>query len=231
MIAPEAGREGPVRGHDSTTPQGRGQMTTGQGFGNEELVLYERLFGATDSALTVVDTTRPSYPILWANPAFEQSTGWSLDEVSGRDARFFLHEQDPAAARGLSDALEHGRAFRGSIPARRRDGRSWVDEVSVTPMRDARGELRHSVLVHEDVSEHSEETTAAQPDPWVRARDDRRRVQLAEGLARSVLDSLEQGVVLFGEGGEVVEVNESALRIFGLREVDAIGRTVDALGL
>ena len=32
------------------------------------------------------------------------------------------------------------RAFRGAIPARRRDGQNWVDEVTVTPIRNAGGE-------------------------------------------------------------------------------------------
>ena len=104
-------------------------MNTDQGFGNESLVLYERLFGAKESAVTVADATRPGYPIVWANAAFEALTGWSRDEVEGRDCRFFLHEEDPAAARGLSEALEYGRAFRGAIPARQRDGHAWVDEV------------------------------------------------------------------------------------------------------
>jgi diguanylate cyclase (GGDEF)-like protein/PAS domain S-box-containing protein len=205
-------------------------MTTGQGFGNEALVLYERLFSATDSAVTVADATRPGCPILWVNPAFERLTGWSRDEATGRDARFFLHDEDPAAARGLSEALEHGRQFRGAIPARRRDGRSWISEVSVTPMRDAAAELRHCVVVHEDVTDLIAPQTQRPAAPAKDAAD-RRRVEITGGLARNVLDSLEEGVVLFGESGEILDANESALRVFGMRDTDVLGRTVEALGL
>jgi diguanylate cyclase (GGDEF)-like protein/PAS domain S-box-containing protein len=206
-------------------------MNTGQGFGNEQLVLYERLFGATDSALTVADATRPARPIVWANAAFERLTGWSLDEVTGRDARFFLHEEDPAAARGLSEALDHGRAFRGAIPARRRDGRSWIDEVTVTALRDSAGELRHTVMVHEDVTELISPTPQQPAIPAVQADPGRRRVEITGRLARNVLDALEEGVVLFAKDGAIVDANESALRIFGMRDADVIGRTVEALGL
>jgi len=201
-------------------------MNTDQGFGNEAFVLYERLFGATDSAVTVVDATRPAHPIVWANDAFERLAGWSADEVLGRDCRFFLHDEDPAAARGLSESLDFGRAWRGAIPARRRDGHPWVDEVSLTPLRDHAGELRHCVMVHVDVSD----LVAPRPQRAA-APADKRRVEITGGLARSVLDSLEEGVILFGEGGEIVDGNDSALRVFGMREADVIGRNVHSLGL
>src|SRR3954466_5897861 len=197
-------------------------MNTDQGFGNEAFVLYERLLGAKDSAVTVVDATRPAHALLWAKPAFEERQGWSAAEVTGRDCRFFLHDEDPAAARGLSEALDFGRAWRGAIPARRRDGPSWVDEVSVTPLRDRAGELRHCVMVHEDVTALVAPRTQRPAQPA--EQGDKRRVEITGGLARSVLDSLEEGVVLFGEGGKIVDGNESALRIFGLRESEVIGR-------
>ena len=204
-------------------------MKTGHGFGNEPLVLYERLLGAKESAVTVADVTRPGFPILWANAAFERLTGWSGEEVQGRDCRFFLHDEDPAAARGFSEALEFGRSFRGAIPARRRDGRSWVDEVTVTPLRDAAGDLRHVVVVHDDVTHLV--APAQEPASASTSGAPKRRVEITGGLARSVLDSLEEGVVLFGEQGEIVDCNESALRIFGLRERDVIGRDVASLRL
>lgn len=204
-------------------------MNTGQGSGNEPFVLYERLLGAKDSAITVADARRPGYPIVWANSGFEKLTGWSGDEVKGRDCRFFLHEEDPAAARGLSESLEYGRAFRGAIPARRRDGHSWVDEVTVTPLRDAGGELRHCIMVHEDVTEIVAPEVPRPPASEHVAG--KRRIAITGGLARNVLDSLEEGVVLFGENGEVVDCNDSALRIFGLRERDVIGRDVPSIGL
>jgi diguanylate cyclase (GGDEF)-like protein/PAS domain S-box-containing protein len=204
-------------------------MNRHQGFGNESLVLYERLFSATDSAVTVVDSTRPAHPIVWANPAFEQLAGWSREEVIGRDCRFFLHDEDPAAARGLSEALDLGRAWRGAIPARRRDGQPWVDEVSVTPLRDASGDLRHSVMLHVDVTELVSPPDERPAEPA--AGESKRRVEITGGLARAVLDSLEEGVVLFGERGEIVDSNDSALRIFGLRERDVLGRDLQNLGL
>ena len=74
--------------------------------------------------------------------------------------------------------------------------RAWVDEVAVTPLRDAGGELRHCVIVHDDVTE----LVAPAPRRATAGRRaaDRRRVQITGGLARFVLDSLEEGVVLFG---------------------------------
>ncbi len=59
----------------------------------------------------------------------------------------------------------------------------------------------------------------------------KRRVEITGSLARSVLDSLDEGVVLFGARGEIVDCNDSALRIFGLRARDVIGRDFQSLGL
>jgi len=47
-----------------------------------------------------------------------------------------------------------------------------------------------------------------------------------QALAREILDTLDDGVVLVGEGGIVRDANHAFLRLLGVREVHAVGRPI-----
>jgi two-component system cell cycle response regulator len=88
------------------------------------------------------------------NPAFERITGFSADEALGRDPRLLA---DPAGLPPeLADMLRadlraHGR-WEGTVPARRRDGRTFPLEITVNLVPNARGEVEHYAVVFRDVT-------------------------------------------------------------------------------
>ena len=53
----------------------------------EELHLNRRIFRSVTSAIVVASATEPDYPITYVNPSFEVMTGYSLEEVLGRNCR------------------------------------------------------------------------------------------------------------------------------------------------
>ena len=52
------------------------------------LLLRVRAVSATQISVLIVDATAPDLPIIDANPAFEQLTGYRRDEVLGLNCRF-----------------------------------------------------------------------------------------------------------------------------------------------
>ena len=61
----------------------------------EALRLRERAVTATHNGIIVTDATAEDYPIIYVNRGFERITGYSSEEVVGRNARFLQnHDSD-----------------------------------------------------------------------------------------------------------------------------------------
>jgi diguanylate cyclase (GGDEF)-like protein/PAS domain S-box-containing protein len=92
--------------------------------------------------------------IVWANPAIEQLTGYSPAELLGQDPRVFKSGQhDEVFYREMWHAILAGRKWQGEIINRRKDDSLYHEELAITPVRNARGEISHFICVKKDISE------------------------------------------------------------------------------
>ncbi|MFN8559725.1 MAG: PAS domain-containing protein [Dehalococcoidia bacterium] len=72
---------------------------------------------ATGCGVLITDPTQPDNPIIYANPAFEQITGYAAAEVIGRNCRLLQGpDTDPEVVASLRAAVAAGRACRGGYP-------------------------------------------------------------------------------------------------------------------
>ena len=93
--------------------------------------------------------------VVWVNAAFEQTTGYRLDEIRGRRPSDFLHGPgtDPAALRELHDAVAANRPFSGlQLANYTRDGREYWIELELRPLFDAQGRVTHRIALQQDIT-------------------------------------------------------------------------------
>lgn len=91
--------------------------------------------------------------IIYINPAFERSSGYSLDELRGkklRDLRSARH--DDAFYRKMKEVLDRGETWMGVIINRGKDGRDFEIEGTISPIRDATGAVTHFVAAGRNMS-------------------------------------------------------------------------------
>jgi PAS domain S-box-containing protein len=92
--------------------------------------------------------------ILWVNPAFTGLTGYSAGEVLGQTLRILKSgEQSQEFYRHLWQTILAGEVWTGELVNRRKDGTLYTDNTTITPVRDANGNLTHFVTVKQDVTE------------------------------------------------------------------------------
>jgi len=104
-------------------------------------------------AMTVSDPRLPGDPVVWANTAFTALTGYPLDEVRGRNCRFLQCEDtDPEAVARLRAALERGDDVQEVLLNTRKDGSQFWNQLAITQLRDAAGQVTHRVGVQVDVT-------------------------------------------------------------------------------
>ena len=62
----------------------------------EPLNIYQQMIQASLLGMILIDMQQSDFPVIYANPAFERNTSYTLDEVSGRNTHF-LQGEDPLA--------------------------------------------------------------------------------------------------------------------------------------
>jgi diguanylate cyclase (GGDEF)-like protein/PAS domain S-box-containing protein len=118
------------------------------------LRLLRQAIEATDNGIAICDARQPDYPVVYVNPAFEEITGYTQEEMQGRNCR--LLQGDDSRQPGIDavrQALADGEEIKVLLRNYRKDGTLFWNDFHVAPMRDADGVLTHFVGVIDDVSE------------------------------------------------------------------------------
>ena len=115
--------------------------------------LLDRAVAASSNGILITDPNLPDNPIVYANPAFERTTGYLVGEVVGRNCRFLQGEdRDQSALEELRAALREGRGCRVVLRNYRKDGSLFWNELHVSPVHDEEGRLTNFVGVQNDVT-------------------------------------------------------------------------------
>jgi two-component system, cell cycle sensor histidine kinase and response regulator CckA len=92
--------------------------------------------------------------ITWVNPAFTRITGFTGEEATGRKPSILRSgKHDHGVYDELWQTVLDGRVWDGELTNMRKDGRLYLEAQTITPVRDARGEISHFVSVKRDVSQ------------------------------------------------------------------------------
>ncbi len=117
----------------------------------------ERLALAIEQAAEVVEITDVDGNIQYVNPAFEKVTGYTRSEAVGRNPRFLKSgEHDKEFYKQLWDTIKRGQVWSGRLVNKRRDGRLYQEEATISPVRDSSGKIVNFVAVKRDITEHLE---------------------------------------------------------------------------
>ena len=93
--------------------------------------------------------------IEWANPAFEQLTGYSMDEALGHKPGELVKsgKQNDGFYENLWNTILRGELWCGELVNKRKDGSLYDEELTIAPVKNERGEVCHFVGIKQDITE------------------------------------------------------------------------------
>ncbi len=104
----------------------------------------------TSDAVVITDATGT---IEYVNPAFEQVSGYTRDEVIGQNPRILKSGvQSAAFYAAMWATLAGGTSFVADLTNRRKDGSLFEEEAVISPIRDESGAITSYVAVKRDVT-------------------------------------------------------------------------------
>jgi diguanylate cyclase (GGDEF)-like protein/PAS domain S-box-containing protein len=117
------------------------------------LETLERAVAVVNCGLTIADATQPDLPLVYVNETFCALTGYTFDEVLGRNCRFLQGpDTDVVSIKTIAKALKTGQSCTVTLANYRKDGGRFWNELKLTPLRDRAGAVTHVVGIQHDVT-------------------------------------------------------------------------------
>lgn len=114
--------------------------------------LHDAALAAAANAIVIADRNAV---IQWANPAFSELTGYTLEDAVGKTIKELVRsgEQGVKFYETLWKTILAGRVWRGEIINKRKNGTRYHEEMTITPVQNKAGEITHFIAVKQNIEE------------------------------------------------------------------------------
>ncbi|MHC4456121.1 MAG: PAS domain-containing sensor histidine kinase, partial [Planctomycetota bacterium] len=164
-----------------------------------------KLSRAVEQSPNTVLITDTEGNIEYVNPKFTQLTGYSLDEVIGRNPNILKSGETPREEyERLWDTISSGGEWRGEFHNKKKNGELYWESASISPVRDLDGVITHFIAVKEDITERKQTEEAL----WI-----------SEANYHTIFDSANDAIFVHDvETGKILNVNQKSCEMFGYTE-------------
>jgi PAS domain S-box-containing protein len=120
----------------------------------EELERKTRAMDEAPVGITITDATPADNSVIYANSHFRELTGYSEEEILGRNCRFLQGEgTDPEPVAEMREAIDAEERVSVRLRNYRKDGTEFWNQVSVAPVRNDDGAVTNYVGFQQDVTD------------------------------------------------------------------------------
>lgn len=119
----------------------------------EEAALFKRVIEAVDTGVTIADPTLDDCPLIYANKAFTDTTGYSYEESVGKNCRYLRgdnHDQEGSLI--AREAISKGKSCNVPLKNYTKEGKLFHNLLTLSPLME-NGHVRYYIGVQHDISE------------------------------------------------------------------------------
>ena len=162
----------------------------------------------TTSGIVVTDAKRQ---VIWSNPAFSSMSGYSFEEVKGRNLRQILQgdQTDQNTVSSIGKRLANHQEVDVEIINYHKNGQPYWNHLKISPVLND-GKLEYFVGVQHDITKR---------------KDAEASLAVSEQKYESLVEAMQEGIVFQLADGSIQACNKSAERILGLTKAQMMGRT------
>ena len=117
----------------------------------DELRKLSRAVDQSPASIVITDTAGA---IEYVNPKFVQITGYSIEEVIGKNPRILKSDEKMSHEyEQLWSTITSGSEWHGEFHNKKKNGELYWESAVISPIRDARGTVTHFLAVKEDITQ------------------------------------------------------------------------------
>jgi len=168
-----------------------------------ELKAFRFAIENSDNSIIVTNDKRE---IIYVNDTFEQRTGYSKDEVLGKNPNILKSgEISEKIYQELNETLQNGQIWEGELINRKKDGSLFYEKSSIVPVV-IDDKIQQYIGVKLDITEYKEQ--------------EQRLKQAA-----IVYESMGDGILITDKDKNIIDLNPAFEEMFGYRKDELIGKT------
>ena len=158
---------------------------------------------ALNYAANAIAITDQNSKVIWANRAYYDLTGYNEDEIVGQNLYNPDHAniEDKALFEQIQQVVRQGQVWHGILERRHKNGDQYVEEVTITPVRDNDQKIHNFVVVLQDVTERKRAEQQIQNlaffDPLTQLPNRRLLIDRLESTMAQTLRNQRHGALLF----------------------------------
>lgn len=183
-----------------------GEEVVGNYNENKEIHLRQLILATEFSPASIVVTNSEGL-IEYVNPKFTQLTGYTLDEVMGKNPRVLKSGETPDEVyQNLWQTISSGKEWRGIFKNKKRDGELYIEEAVITPVFSESGNICHFVAVKEDITHRVKAEVTIQQH--------QKKLELLLEVSQmfvSTLDLIKLVQIIVEKGAQLIDVESSAM--------------------
>jgi len=122
-----------------------------------------QILDACVNGVTLSDPDLPDSPLVYVNRVFEEMSGYTQDEMIGRNCRFLQGEdREQPALQTLREAIRQHQACTVTLRNYRKNGELFLNKLSIHPLVDRENRVIYYLGIQYDLSRQPE--SGAAPD-------------------------------------------------------------------
>ncbi len=195
------------------------------------------LMAALDSSISgiiITDNIQYDNPIIYCNKAFEELSGYSREQVIGRNCRFLQgNERDQQGRSRIGNAVSEGEAITVEMRNYRRNGEFFWNELYISPIRGEKGKVTHFIGVQNDITrrKNAEENLKYERELVEQKIQSRtRELNESRDYLDSIIQTIRQGLLVLDPDNKVISANNFFLETFKVEKWDTTGKSLYELG-
>lgn len=162
----------------------------------------------TNNIVIITDKQRN---IEWVNHAFEELTGYQLEEVVGKNPGSILQfgNTQKETILAIRKALNNMETFNGEIENVSKSGRKYWIELNISPIFNDNGELLNFIAIESDITEKKKKDI---------------NINNLIQTQNSIFNGVGHAVMFTGANGLIQRINQAGLNLLGYTENEVVGK-------
>jgi two-component system cell cycle sensor histidine kinase/response regulator CckA len=116
-------------------------------------IKYHRFAQIVEQASNIIIATDLKGNIIYVNPSFEKTTGYTYDEVLGKNPNILQSGQLPTEFyKKLWNTITRGETWHGYLINKKKDGQIYHEDASIFPLKNEQGEITNYCAVKRDIT-------------------------------------------------------------------------------
>jgi len=164
----------------------------------EDLRIVWRAVDQSPASIVITDTTGT---IQYVNPAFTEVSGYSLEDVVGKNPRILKSGlTSPEEYSRLWETIVYGGVWHGTFANRKKNGELYWESASISGVTNEHGVITHFVAVKMDTTDAKKMEDA---------------LRMSEQRYRNLMEHSPDGVYKTTHDGKFVELNQALVNMLG----------------